>query len=243
MIAVYDTSFEGFLTLVHDVYYKKIILSAIKRDNFLSSLFEEIYEVKTDIVKSDVVLKALLEKFSKENFERILHIFMCDAKDFEMDLLCYIVTGFKSQQELQDINIPCIFTLQALQKEFFHVYHKMSGFLRFEELEDGSLYAKLEAKYNVLYLLGKHFSKRLNNQNYIIHDIKRELAFVHTREFIGVRKVSEFELPTHSESEEKFQKLWKTFFQSVTIQSRENKKLQRQTVPLLYRTYMSEFDV
>jgi len=68
------------------------------------------------------------------------------------------------------------------------------------------------------------------------------LAFVHTNEFVGVRKVSEFELPKHSESEEKFQKQWKTFFQSVTIESRENKKLQRQTVPLLCRTYMSEFN-
>lgn len=243
MLVIYDGSFESFLTLVHDVYYKKLSPNSITKEKPTSLLLDDLYEIVTDQAKSEVVLSALQKKFTKQNFERILHISMCDSRDFEMDLLCYIVTGFKSQQELQDINIPCIFTLQALQKEFFHVYHKMSGFLRFEELEDGSLYAKLEAKYNVLYLLGKHFSKRLNNQNYIIHDIKRELAFVHTREFIGVRKVSEFELPTHSESEEKFQKLWKTFFQSVTIQSRDNKKLQRQTVPLLYRTYMSEFDV
>jgi probable DNA metabolism protein len=166
---------------------------------------------------------------------------MCDSKEFEMDLLCYIITGFKSQRELQNINMPCIFSLHAMQKEFFHVYHKMSGFLRFEELEDGTLYAKLEAKYNVLYLLGAHFSKRLNNQNYIIHDIKRELAFLHTKEFVGVQRVADFELPTHSKDEAKFQKLWKTFFTSVAIKSRENKKLQRQTVPLLYRTYMSEF--
>ena len=130
-----------------------------------------------------------------------------------------------------------------MQKELFHVYHKMSGFLRFEELEDSTLYAKIQTKYNVLYFLGKHFSKRLNNENYIIHDMQRKLAFIHTKDFIGVRKVADFDLPLHSASEEKFQKLWKTFFQSVTIQSRENKKLQRQTVPLLYRTYMSEFEV
>jgi len=243
MVAVYDNSFEGFLTLVHDVYYKKTNLSSIKKEKSTLCLFEDVYEVITDQVKSEAVLKALKNKFMKKNFERILHVFMCDSKDFEMDLLCYIVRGFKSQEELQNINTPCIFKLHALQKEFFHVYHKMSGFLRFEELEDSTLYARLEVKYNILYLLGKHFSKRLNNQNYIIHDIERNLAFIHTQEFTGVRKVADFDLPIHSASEEKFQKLWKTFFQSVTIQSRENKKLQRQTVPLLYRTYMSEFNI
>jgi len=241
MIAIYDGSFEAFLTLVHDVYYKKITLDAIKKESAKIALFDDIYEVSVDEHKSEAVLEALQNKFTKENFERILHIFMCDSKDFEIDLLCYIITGFKSQKELQNINISCIFTIRALQKEFFHVYHKMSGFLRFEELEDETLYAKLEAKYNVLYLLGKHFSKRLNNHNYIIHDIERKLAFIHTKEFKGVQKVADFEIPTHSVSEEKFQKLWKTFFKSVTIQSRENKKLQNSTVPLLYRTYMSEF--
>jgi len=242
VVAIYDGSFEAFLTLVHDVYYKKITLEVIKKEGAEIALFDELYEVRVDEQKSEAVLEALQKKFTKENFERILHIFMCDTRDFEMDLLCYIVTGFKSQKELQNINTPCIFKLHAMQKEFFHVYHKMSGFLRFEELVDETLYAKLEVKYNVLSLLGKHFSKRLNNQNYIIHDIKRELAFVHTKEFKGVQKVADFDLPTHSASEEKFQKLWKTFFKSVAIKSRENKKLQRQTVPFLYRTYMSEFN-
>lgn len=241
MVALYDGSFESFLSLIYDVYYKKISLHAIKKVGAAISLLDAVYEVTYDEKKTQKVLEALQTKFTKENFERILHIFMCDSKEFEMDLLCYVITGFKSQRELQNINMPCIFSLHAMQKEFFHVYHKMSGFLRFEELEDGTLYAKLEAKYNVLYLLGAHFSKRLNNQNYIIHDIKRELAFLHTKEYVGVQKVADFELPTHSKDEAKFQKLWKTFFTSVAIKSRENKKLQRQTVPLLYRTYMSEF--
>ena len=243
MLAFYDGSFEGYLSLVHDVYYKKIKLEMIVKVKPESLLFEDFYEVVTDELKSQAVLEALQTKFTKENFERILHIFMCDSKAFEIDLLSYIITGFKSQKELQNINIPYIFTIHAMQKELFHVYHKLSGFLRFEELEDGMLYAKLEAKYNVLYFLGKHFSKRLNNQNYIIHDIKRELVFLHTKDFIGVRNIVDFEIPTHSINEEKFQKLWKTFFASVTIQSRENKKLQMQTVPLLYRTYMSEFEI
>lgn len=241
MILLYDGSFETFLTLVHEVYYKKLQPDAIVNQAPQTLLFESLYEVRYDEAKSLAVFEALQKRFTKENFERILHIFMCDGVSFEMDLLHYIITGFKSQRELQNITLAPILRLHTLQKELFHVYHKMSGFLRFSELEDGMLYAKLEAKYSILYFLGMHFSKRLSNQNYIIHDIQRSLAFIHTKEFKGVQKVAAFEAPELSDAEQKFSKLWKTFFESVAIKSRENKKLQKRTVPLLYRTYMTEF--
>jgi len=241
MTLLYDGTFETFLTLVHEVYYKKISPNAILKKAPQALLFDTLHEVRYDEAKSLAVFEALQKEFSKENFERILHIFMCDGVSFEMDLLHYIITGFKSQRELQNITLPHVFRLHALQKELFHVYHKMSGFLRFEELEEGTLYAKLETKYSVLYFLGVHFSKRLNNQNFIIHDIPRALAFIHTQEFKGVQKVADFQTPQHSKEEEKFSRLWKSFFHNVAIKSRENKKLQRQTVPLLYRTCMTEF--
>ena len=241
MIFIYDGSFECFLSLVYDVYYKKITPSAISKTTPNTLLLDETYECIYNEVKSVKVLEALKTKFTKENFTTILNIFMCDETEFEMELLEYIILGFKEQKHLQNINHCSIFKIQNLQKELFRNVHKMSGFLRFEELEDGSLYAKVESKFNLVYFLGKHFSQRFNNQNYIIHDIKRKLVFIYSEEFKGLREVSEFEIPTLSKDEQKFKNLWKTFFESVAIESRENKKLQQSLVPLLYRTYMSEF--
>ena len=149
--------------------------------------------------------------------------------------------GFKDQKELQNINHPTIFFIQNLQKQYFRNYHKMSGFLRFRELEDGSLYAQLQSQFNLIYYLGKHFLKRFSNQTYFIHDLDRSLVFMKNDTLSGVFEVKEFELPNLSENEEKFQKLWKHFYESVTIESRVNKKLQQQLVPFIYRTYMNEF--
>ncbi|MBD3825142.1 MAG: TIGR03915 family putative DNA repair protein, partial [Epsilonproteobacteria bacterium] len=123
----------------------------------------------------------------------------------------------------------------------FRYSHKMSGFLRFRELEDKTLYAQIDGKFNILCFLGKHFSKRLNNQNYIIHDLKRSLAFIHTKEFVGIKEVADFHMPKSSDDEAKFQKLWQEFFDSVAIKSRMNERLQKSMVPLIYRTYMNEF--
>lgn len=242
MTLLYDGTFECYLTLVHAVYYKKLSPTAIIRELPQLLMMDEIEEIFYNETEALKVLEALKQKFTKQNLEIILNTFMCESTAFELDLLHYIIAGFKDQRELQNINNKHIFAIHNLQKELFRNYHKMSGFLRFEELEDGSLYAKLESRFNLVYLLGSFFAKRFNNQNYIIHDINRKLAFIHSQEFKGVKSVAEFDTPALSANEEKFSELWRTFFASVAIETRKNSKLQRQLVPLIYRTYMSEFN-
>ncbi|MGB1226629.1 MAG: TIGR03915 family putative DNA repair protein [Poseidonibacter sp.] len=241
MTLIYDKSFEGFLTLVYKVYYEKLKPTKILRSKPNELFMDELIFINNDEVLSLKVLNALKTKFSKQNFQRILNIFMCDTKDFELDLLSYIILGFKEQKQLQNINNTAIFNILNIEKELFRHIHKMEGFLRFEELDDGTLYAKMQTKFNVAYFLGKHFFKRLNNQRYIIHDINRKIAFIKNDDFIGIQNIASYEEPKLSEHEEKFKKLWSQFFKSVSIESRKNDRCQKNQVPLLYRTFMSEF--
>ncbi|MGJ0298241.1 TIGR03915 family putative DNA repair protein [Aliarcobacter cryaerophilus] len=241
MILLYDGTFEGFLSLVYEVYYKKLKPTKIYKTLPNEILFEEILEINSSKESGIKVLNAIKTKFPKEILEKILNIFMCDSKEFEMALLEYIIIGFKEVKQLYNINNSCVFYLNNLEKELFRVTHKLTGFIRFEELEDKTLYAKIECKFNVIYFLGKHFLKRFNNQNFIIHDINRKLAFLKIQNAYSIKEVAFFDEPNYSPNEEKFQKLWKSFFSGVTINERTNLKLQTQMVPLLYRTYMSEF--
>ena len=241
MILLYDGTFEGFLSLVYEVYYKKLKPTKIYKTLPNEILFEEILEINSSKESGIKVLNAIKTKFPKEILEKILNIFMCDSKEFEMALLEYIVIGFKDSKQLYNINNSCVFYLNNLEKELFRVTHKLTGFIRFKELEDKTLYAKIESKFNVVYFLGRHFLKRFNNQNFIIHDINRKLAFVKIKNDYSIKEVAFFDEPIYSSNEQKFQKLWKSFFSGVTINERTNLKLQTQMVPLLYRTYMSEF--
>ena len=203
---------------------------------------DDIIEIESNQAQATKVLQALQEKFEKKHFETILNTFMCDGVAFELDLMHFIIMGFRNPKQLSNINLPFVFNIQNYQKELFRLYHRMSGFIRFEELSCGTLYGMIDVKFNILHLLGRHFCKRFNNQSFIIHDTKRQLAFIKSDEFVGVRSVVEFETPTLSTHEAKFKKLWQSFFESVAIESRHNPKLQQQFVPLIYRTYMSEFD-
>lgn len=243
MTLIYDGSFEGFLTLVYDVYYEKLSPSKILKDfpnNEL--LFDNNIEISTNKEKFSKVYEALKQKFKKPYFEKVFNTFMCDSKDFELDLLNYIILGFKDQRQLENINHACIHNLAKLEHELFRHVHKMYAYARFKELEDGSLYAQTQSKFNVVYYLGKHFKKRFNNQNFIIHDIDRKIAYIHTNEFKGIQNIAYYEQPIYSKNEEKFDKLWKSFFKAVSIKERENLKLQQNHVPLLYRNMMNEFN-
>ena len=241
MILVYDGSFEGFLSLIYEVYYQKLKPLKIYKTLPNEMIFDEIKEIVTIEENSKKVLDSMKKIFPKDIVCKILNIFMCDTKEFEMALLEYIILGFKDTKQLLNINNSSIFYLESLEKELFRHVHKMTGFIRFEELEDGTLYAKIQTKFNVAYFLGKHFLKRFNNQNFIIHDIEREIAFIKIENHISIENIASFDAPTYSENEAKFQKLWSSFFNSVSIKERTNLKLQQNQVPLIYRTYMNEF--
>jgi len=241
MILLYDGSFEGFLSLVYEVYYEKLPISSIVKKMPESLLFERFHEIFTDETKARKVLDAIIKHFTKEQQRTIFNIFLCDTRAYEMALLEYLRIGFKNPKILRNINNPNLFYIQNLEKELLCLVHKMYGFTRFEELEDGTLYAKLETKFNIVPFLGEHFCKRLGNIPFIIHDIKRALAFVKNDELHEIRSIAAFDAPNFSSEEEKFKALWKSFFKAASVESRHNPKLQQSWVPLLYRTYMSEF--
>ena len=241
MIVHYDGSFEGFLSLVYEVYYHRLKPTTLIKEEPKTLVFEPIHSIFTDHSKAQKVLQAIKNKFSPTYYQRIFYTFLCDRINFEMDLLHFIILGFHDQKSLENITIPAIFRLECLEKELLKMADRMYGFTRFEELKDGSLYAKVETKFNLLPLLGSHFSKRLGTHPFIIHDIKRSLAYIKNASQSSIQKVASFETPEVSDNEVVILALWKTFFKHVGIENRRNTKLQKSHVPLLYRTYMSEF--
>jgi len=241
MIVHYDGSFEGFLTLVYDVYYEKLIISSIVKTEPDTLVFERYHDIMTQLNKASKVLLALKRHFPKQHLQTIFHIFLCDTKPFEMALLYFIQQGFKDTTKLCDITQKELFEINQWEKELLSHVHKMYGFVRFEELDDHTLYAKIETKFNILPFLGEHFCKRLGNILFIIHDVRRSLAFVKNNESREIRSIAFVDTPTYSSEEETFKALWKRFFKAATVENRHNPKLQQSWVPLLYRTYMSEF--
>ena len=73
------------------------------------------------------------------------------------------------------------------------------------------------------------------HREFLVHRAKRQWAIVAGAEL--AREAAE----NISQDEVEYEKLWKGFFQSVSIKERENPKCQRSNLPLRWRREMTEF--
>ena len=151
--------------------------------------------------------------------------------------------GNQVLDHLTDPNVALLFKMERnANNEILHE----QGFLRFEELASGVLFARINPKNAILPYLAYHFADRFPEENWVIADTTHGSMMIHERgkgcSYIHA-KDEDFDrlLLSYSEEEEVFQKLWKRYIDSVGIKARENISLQNQMLPLRFRKYMKEF--
>ena len=125
--------------------------------------------------------------------------------------------------------------------------HRLHAFVRFEKLEDGTFFAKIEPDFNVLAVGFKFFKDRYADQKWMIYDLKRKFGIIYDlkntkffypeQEQFNTLKNPEL---LHHEDEKKYQKLWQRYFTKTNIPARKNLKLHVQHVPKRYWKYLTE---
>jgi probable DNA metabolism protein len=242
MQVVYDGSLEGFLCIVYEYYYAKLRPNSIKKAHNCGLFDGEIYEIQTDFKRAQKVLNGIKKHFTKNNYHAILSVFSCDSIDFEKTLFEYIIMGFKDKNTLYNLHVKVVRDIQRWQKAYGRELHRWCGFARFKELDNGALYAQFEPKFSLLTPLGKHFSRRLGNHEFILHDSLRSLALLYCDGKMSLQNVHEVCAPPLAEHESEVDSLWRTFFEHVAIKERLNPALQQQFVPLRCQGFMNEFE-
>ena len=134
-----------------------------------------------------------------------------------------------------------------LERSTNNEIQRLLQFLRFQELKNGYLFARINPKCAILPYLAEHFSDRLSGENWIIVDTVRDSVLIHEKDskcFLANVDDVDFDsfTPEYSEDEELWQKLWKRFVDTIAIKERINPRLQMQMLPLRFRKYMKEFD-
>lgn len=228
--------YEEILQIVYDTYYR-----GLKPTSFIigsPSLFDsESIEISSSETKK--VADAMKEKFEKNTLALIKKAYLSEIESVYFDIYRYIMLAFKEPNSLKNINLECVKEVEEAAHKTSSEAHKLKGYLRFQELEDGSLFSIIEPKHNIIALLADYFKKRLPKEEFIILDRKRELAYIKSLDEIV--HVQNIEQPTLSDDEKEFQHAWRSFFTSISIESRKNLSLQRQKVPLYLREFMTEF--
>ncbi len=246
-----EDSLESIFTAIYNAYEERRD-HADTRISLMDELllFAEYIPVTVDEEKVMKVIRTLKRRFGEEDYQSICFALASPEADKGQAVYQTIVKGLQGNarpghllDNLADDDCNRVFALaRAASRENHHLY----GFLRFEELQSGILYAKIGPKNHLLTFLLLHFADRYPMENFVIYDDKRDLYGVHPAGgkwyLVGGEDVmSDNRALQISEKEQNVQELFRHFCHTIAIKERENKKLQQNMLPLRFQEYMTEF--
>jgi probable DNA metabolism protein len=239
---IYDGTFDGLLTAIYDAYYKKdspeqIVPQNNFTDNFLIS---KIY-IQTDEEKSKKVHDAIIGKISKDAMTNIMYAYLAEHENAGIYILDYLRFGFKVGKIVDSyLSDDRVYNIHRLVTKISREKQLLLGIIRFRLLQNNIYYAPIEPQYNTTCLLGEHFADRMSDQIFIIHDVKRNYGVFYDKAKWFMSDITVKADIVFHEKELFYQKLWKQYFDGITIKSRINPKLQSNFMPKRYWKYLIE---
>lgn len=233
---LYDGSFYGLLTVIYECYMSKIVpVNILDVNNYEINIFD-IYEfIKTDLDKANKLYNAIYTNISYDTLYNAYNAFLSVEKDKEINILKYILLGFKVKSKVNNmLSIDYVFKVYSLRKNVLMEAHRLKGLLRFVQLNEKLYYASIHPDNNVIENIGNHFINRLPNENFVIHDKNRDIAFIYNTKTYMITELKNLKLPPLSDTEKMYQTLWRSFFNTISIKERSNPRLQMQYMPKKY---------
>lgn len=246
---VYDGTFDGFLTLVFDVFDQKISrFDILGEKNLQHNAFAKTRSVITDEKKSQRVWTGLSKKISVSALGNIYKCYLSELSKIELTLIQFIQYAFKSSFSIEnDFGFEPVLTVAQTSRKVMREKHRFEAFVRFKKDKEGLFYAFVEPDFNVLPLILSHFQKRYADQKWLIYDIKRNYGLHYD---LATTEQVIFEKPILNpinkndmvldEEELLYEQLWKDYFTATNIPSRKNMKLHKQHLPVRYWKYLTE---
>lgn len=240
---VYDGSFDGLLTSVHEARNKNynpenIIPAAADKDN----LFADYIHIETDDSKSEIFTEEIISRISRDAYGDIFRCWLSNFYDSGKLIHDFICLGMDRGRKIHNfVTDERVSRFNEAVDKVSKESCRMQGLVRFKKTENDFYYSEIEPDHNIIYMITPHFRKRFAGENFIIHDIKRKIAAVNQR---GICRISSIDIerkPADSDEEKFYTSLWKDYFKSIAISERKNPKLQRQFVPVRYRKHLPEF--
>lgn len=145
-------------------------------------LFTEYVEVSPDAEKTARVMRTLRRILGGETLRAVcMAAAASDAK--KADAICQMIlrglASARPRRILDDLTDEAVRTVFALSRSVSGECSRMIEFLRFEELRQGLLFARIEPRHDVLAYVGAHFADRLPLERFLIYDRNRENLLLH----------------------------------------------------------------
>ena len=246
----YDSTFEGFLTTVFEIFeFKYTNPKIIKNSDPQQNMFANPIEIITEVAKSDRVIKKLKQQLGSEGVGSLIYAFLSEKIGVEDTLFTVIEYAVQNPEKniLKDFSNDAVLQIAQLTKSVGREKHRMEAFIRFELLKDDIYFAKIDPDFDVLTLILTHFKNRYQDQKWMIYDLRRKYGVFYDLKTIeivtmdlDIKLLDAESSQFYSDVEIEYQKLWWEYFDHTNIKERKNTKLHLQHVPKRYWKYLTE---
>jgi probable DNA metabolism protein len=249
---IYDGTFDGFLTVVFDIYdSKQKPVQIIRERQYQPGFFDTSAHVVTDAAKSERVWNGIVARSNKQITRMFYLAFASEIPDVEMTLYGYLEKLFADTSGVYFKNMldDHSFELYQVSRKVSFEIHRFQGFVRFQETSDGLFFAAIEPDHDILSLLAPHFARRYGNQSWVIYDRKRDKGIFWKKpemhEIILTDKqfnsiTGDILQHVKSEDEDLYRSLWKAYYKAINIPERKNTRLMLRLLPRRYWKYLPE---
>ncbi len=236
----YDGSYYGLLCCVFDSYTRKETPVSIVAGELPQTTLYPLHTVETEAAHARRILKSLNER-SKLAAELARRAYLTCLADREVSIYRMIRKLYEEGPAfLKNPADPAVYPLHVAIRQLFGELEKLRGFIRFS-LFDGVYAAEIEPKNRVLPALRGHFCNRFADQAFLIYDRTHKEGLFYAHGNWRIIPLDSFEMARPDQAEAAYRRLWKTFYDTISIKERENPRCQRTHMPLRYRTVMTEF--
>lgn len=241
---IHDGTFEGLLSCIYEAFYSRETPDSIcGAHEFTPNLLSANINVVTDLEKAERVSHAIKSKISSDALRKINHAFLSEQESTGMIIFNYLKHGFKLGGKVDlHVNHDVVLAIDRLEWSVKLEMHRMLGFVRFKEIGD-FFYSAIEPDNNILSLISGHFADRLRGECFILHDLRREVAFFYNRGESGYAPLlkCESECFLRDGRDRFYEELWRDFYEIIAVEGRKNPKLQRNYMPVRYWKHLTEF--
>lgn len=258
IIYVCEDSLTGIFSGIYEVWKRKMTAEEAGLevgDSFERRLFCEYIFCKAEERKALVVIRMIQKNLGADVYEKISYALLsADRRKAEMVFRAMLEAKKLSRKDrlMEHLGNEVVRAVFGMYRQVANEAHHYKGFVRFRELKNKTLFAKIEPKHAVLPCIAEHFADRFPQENWVIYDKTHEVFLIHEKgeryyflqQYMCMKGDSgsaQNIAGGFSEEEMDYEALWKEFVQSISVAERENRALQNQNLPLRFRTNLVEF--
>lgn len=258
IIYVCEDSLTGILSGIYEVWKRKMTAEEAGLevgDSFERRLFCEYIFCKAEERKALAVIRMIQKNLGADVYEKISYALLsADRRKAEMVFRAMLEAKKLSRKDrlMEHLGNEAVRAVFGMYRQVANEAHHYKGFVRFRELKNKTLFAKIEPKHAVLPCIAEHFADRFPQENWVIYDKTHEVFLIHGKgkryyflqQYMCMKGDSgsaQNITGGFSEEEMDYEALWKEFVQSISVAERENRALQNQNLPLRFRTNLVEF--